>query len=86
MLNLTPQRSDFYKVSYELKDDVLKVVINDVEEVFDFTEMPNGVAKVDVEKLSVNPFVEVKRENGKLNITVIRFYSLEEKGEFENGY
>ena len=84
MIKYTPQRSDIYRVTYELNECVLKITLNDIEEVFDFTDFPDGIAEeITPELLPINPIVSVARVNGKLNITVIQFYDEAEKSEYE---
>nr|DAM13543.1 MAG TPA: hypothetical protein [Caudoviricetes sp.] len=85
MINLTytPQRADF-KAEYKVEDDVLTVKIGTIEETFDFTGLPKGIAEeIIVEKLPINPIVSVEKANDVIDITVIRFYSKEEKYLFE---
>lgn len=84
MITHTPQRSDFYKATYDLTDDVLTVSINEVVETFDFSEFPDGIAEeITPELLPINPIVSVAKVNGELNITVIQFYGEDEKVKFE---
>ena len=72
MINLieTPQRNDFLRAKYTVNDDMLTVKIDNVEEVFDFTELEEGA-------------VEEIIDDG-LTVTVIRFYGKDEKKLFEN--
>ena len=91
MINLieTPQRADA-SVHYKISEDVLTVTINKdiytTTEVFDFTGLQEGKAEeVIAEVLPVNPIVNVEKIGDVINITVIRFYSFEEKGLFEYG-
>lgn len=82
----TPQRSD-YKVEFSTVEDILTVTINDdISEVFDFTGLPDGIAEdIIIENLPVNPILNVKKEDGKVVVEVLRFYSTEEKELFEIG-
>jgi hypothetical protein len=87
MINLTytPQRADF-KAEYTINNDVLTVTISDATEVFDFTGLPEGRAEeIEVENLPLNPVVSVEKVGNIVNITVIRFYTFDEKELFENG-
>lgn len=87
MINIieTPQRADI-KAEYIINDDILTVKIDDVTEVFDFTGLEEGIAEeVIAEVLPINPIISVEKIGETINITVIRFYSFEEKGLFENG-
>lgn len=80
----TPQRSDKHIISHKIKDDVLTITINDESEVFDFTGLPNGeLDEIEVETLPINPIVSAKKENGELEVTLLRFYNQDEKHLFE---
>lgn len=82
-LTRTPVRAD-YKAEYIVKDDMLTVKINDVEEIFDFTGLEEGVAEeIIVEELPINPIISVEKIDNTVNVTVIRFYGEEEKSLFE---
>lgn len=83
-LTETPQRADI-KAEYTVNNDILTVKINDVTEVFDFTGLEEGIAEeVIAEVLPINPIISVEKIGETINITVIRFYTFEEKGLFEN--
>ena len=88
MINLVylPQRADF-KAEYIVRDDVLTIKIGDLQEVFDFTELEEGIAEeIITEYLTINPIVSVEKIGNEINITAIRFYGADEKELFENGY
>ena len=87
MINLiyTPQRAEI-KAEYIVDNDVLTVKIDDVEEVFDFTGLEEGMAEeIIAEALPINPIVKVEKIGDTVNVTVIRFYGADEKEVFENG-
>ena len=87
MINLIdiPQRADF-KAEYAIIDDVLTVKIGEAEEVFDFTDLPEGQAEeIITEILTINPIISAEKTGERIAIKVIRFYSAEEKESFENG-
>lgn len=87
MINLiyTPQRADI-KAEYIVNNDVLTVKIDDVEEVFDFTGLEEGMAEeIIAEDIPINPIVSVEKTGDIINIKVIRFYTADEKELFENG-
>ena len=84
-LKLTPQRADF-KSEYTASGDILTVRIGDKTETFDFTNFEEGVAaEIIPEALPVNPILSAEKVGDTVSITAIRFYTAEEKGEFENG-
>ncbi len=85
MINLvyTPQRADF-KAEYTVMDDTLKIRIGDKIEVFDFTDLDEGVAEeIIIEVLPVNPIVKAEKIDDAINVTVFRYYSFDEKHVFE---
>ena len=87
MINLiySPQRAD-YKAEYSIVGDVLTVKIGDKTETFNFTGLPDGQAEeISTEVLEINPIVSVKKADDVVDVTVIRFYTFEEKELFENG-
>lgn len=87
MINLieTPQRADL-KVEYIANNAILTVKVNDITEVFDFTGLEEGIAEeIITEALPINPIISAKKTGDTINITVIRFYSEDEKEVFENG-
>ena len=85
MIKYTPQRSDIYRVTYELNECVLKITLNDIEEVFDFTEFEDGIAEeITPDKLPLNPIVSLEKINGEIHATVIQFYGEMEKSVYES--
>lgn len=82
-LNLTPQRSNV-KVNYIVDNDILTIIMDGIEEVFDFNGLPDGIAEeIIVEALTVNPIISVEKIDDDINITAIKFYGLDEKHMFE---
>lgn len=87
MINLvyTPQRAEI-KASYEISSDILTVTIDESMEVFDFTELEEGIAEeIVIEELPINPIVSAKKNGDTVDIKVIKFYGEDEKEVFENG-
>ena len=85
MIKYTPQRSDIYRVTYELNECVLKITLNDIEEVFDFTEFEDGIAEeITPDELPLNPIVSLEKINGEIHVTVIQFYGEMEKSVYES--
>lgn len=84
-LKLTPQRADF-KIEYKTDEDKLIVKIDGETETFDFAGFEEGIAtEIIPETLPVNPIISAEKAGDTVSITAIRFYTAEEKGEFENG-
>lgn len=80
-----PQRSDMV-ISYEVKGEILEVTIDNTNEAFDFTGLPDGVMEeIETMSLLVNPILSASKVDGVLTVEILRFYGLEEKGVFENG-
>lgn len=87
MINLTytPQRAN-YKAEYIINNDILTVKIGDVQEVFDFTGLEEGIAEeIITETLPINPIISAEKIGDTINVKVIRFYGEDEKELFENG-
>ena len=83
-LYYTPQQNSFIRAEYIVDDDVLTVKIGDVEEIFDFTELPEGRAEeIIAEHLPVNPVLSAEKVGDTINVTAIRFYGDDEKHLFE---
>ena len=91
MINLieSPQRSDI-KANYIIENDILTVILDDgtvkATETFDFTGLEEGIAEeIITEVLPINPIVSAEKIGDTVNVTVIRFYSEDEKEVFEIG-
>ncbi len=87
MINLieTPQRADI-QAEYIVDNDVLTVTIDGISEMFDFTGLGEGIAEeIMVEVLPINPIISAEKIGDVINLTVIRFYTFEEKELFEDG-
>ena len=87
MINLieTPQRADI-KVEYITDNDILTVKIGEIEEIFDFTGLEEGIAEeIIAEILPINPIISAAKVGEIINIKVIRFYGEDEKEVFEIG-
>lgn len=87
MINLiySPQRADM-EVEYIINNDILTIKIDNIEEIFDFTGLEEGMAEeIITEVLPINPIVSAEKVGDKVNIKVIRFYGTDEKELFENG-
>lgn len=85
-LTYTPQRSD-YKAEYIVNNDTLVVRIDNIEEIFDFTGLEEGIAEeIIVEYLPIHPIESAKKSNdGVINIVARKFYGEDEKEVVEDG-
>ena len=81
----TPQCSS-YKYTYEIKDNILTLTMNEETEVLDLTELEEGQAEsIELEVLPINPVVSIEKTGDVIEVTLIRFYDDDEKELFENG-
>jgi hypothetical protein len=81
----TPQYSSF-KYTYEIRDDVLTLTMNEETEILDLTDLPEGQAEsIELEVLPINPVVTIEKTGEIIEVTLIRFYDSDEKELFENG-
>ena len=81
----TPQYSSF-KYTYEIRDDVLTLTMNEETEILDLTDLPEGQAEsIELEVLPINPVVSIEKTGEVIEVTLIRFYDSDEKELFENG-
>lgn len=70
----SPQRSD-NKINYTFDNETITVEYLDKEDVFDFTEFPEGARLTNVNTtLDINPISSVKRENGVLYLELLYFH------------
>lgn len=86
MINLikTPQRADF-KISYETDKDKLIIKIDNTEEIFDFTGLPEGRAEsIEPEVLPINPIISAEKTGDTITVLLIQFYGGEEAHLYEN--
>ncbi|MBM7623635.1 hypothetical protein [Sporohalobacter salinus] len=71
-----PREQLFYTFEPNDRTDVILVEFRGTEEEFDFSQITtDGVFDVQVDKLDINPFREVKRENGELKVKLDWYYS-----------
>lgn len=87
MINIieTPQYAPF-KYTYEIKGDVLTLIMNKETEVLDLTDLPEGRAEsIELEVLPISPVISIEKTGEIIEITLIRFYDDDEKDVFENG-
>ena len=69
----SPQVSD-KTTSYKIENEVITVEFENETEVYDFSEMPEGIAEeIETEVFEFNPIISAKRENGELWIEVLNF-------------
>ena len=73
---MSPQvRFDGKKIKYEFDKDIVKASFDGKEDIFDFSDMPDGVVELpmrDVETtLDINPIMSVRKEVGVLYIELM---------------
>jgi hypothetical protein len=72
-IKYSPCRSDD-KLIYTFEGEKVIVNYSGQEDVFDFTEMPDGVAENIETTLSLNPIISAKREEGVLYLELLYFH------------
>lgn len=86
---LSPQVRDRDRIWYEIEGQKIQIEINDIVDVFDFTDMPDGELQLwDEEGRAIVytedydfPILGAKKENGKLSVEIIFTIDMEEKDE-----
>lgn len=73
---MSPQvRFDGKKIQYEFGKDIIRAKFNNKEDVFDFSDMPDGVVELpmrDIDTiLDINPIMSVRKEGGVLYIELM---------------
>lgn len=61
------------KIEYIFKNDTITATINDKTDIFDFTNVPDGICENIETDLEINPIVLAKKENGTLWVELINF-------------
>ncbi len=72
-IKYSPCRSDDSLV-YTFDGEKVIVNYNGQEDIFDFTEMPDGVAENIETTLPLNPIISAKREEGILYLELLYFH------------
>jgi hypothetical protein len=72
-IKYSPCRSD-NKLTYTFDGEKVIVNYNGQEDIFDFTEMPDGVAENIETTLPLNPIISAKREEGILYLELLYFH------------
>lgn len=70
---LSPQYNHLQKIEYEFQGEKIIAKIDGLEDEFDFSAMPDGVAEHIETTLPVNPILEANRENGILYVKLLNF-------------
>ena len=86
---LSPQVRDRDKIWYEIEGQKIQIEINDIVDVFDFTDMPDGELQLwDEEGKEIIytedydfPILSAKKENGELWVEIVFTIDMEEKDE-----
>ena len=86
---LSPQIREDNKIWYEIEGQKIQVEINDIVDIFDFTDMPDGELQLwDKEGRDITytedydfPILSAKRENGELWVEIVFTIDMEEKDE-----
>lgn len=68
----SPQRSD-NALRYEFDGEVITVYLNDEQDMFDFSQVPEGKLKAVETTLPINPIVSAERKEGVLYVELLNF-------------
>lgn len=79
-----PQRNDEDVLEYIFEGEIITVILNGEEDIFDFSTMPDGIATEIESTLSTNPVIEAERINGELRVQILNYIgaSAEESEKF----
>ena len=72
-IKYSPCRSDD-SLAYTFEGEKVTAIYNGQVDVFDFTEMPDGVAENIETTLPLNPIISAKREEGILYLELLYFH------------
>lgn len=61
------------KIKYTFKDNIITATINGKTDIFDFTNIPDGIAKNIETNLEINPIISAKKEDGILYVELLNF-------------
>ncbi len=86
---LSPQIRDRDRIRYEIEGQRIQIEINDIVDVFDFTDMPDGEMQLWYEEGRAIVYTEdydfpilgAKKENGELWVEIVFTIDSEEKDE-----
>lgn len=70
---LSPQRNDC-PIKYTFQEETIKMTYKGITDIVDLTTFPEGAEFQEMETtLEVAPVLDVKRENGELQVTLLNF-------------
>lgn len=78
----SPQTNEVDILTYEIQGEVITATLNGVSDVFDFTDLPDGIASELESSLPINPIVNAEQEEGVLYVELLNFIK-EDASEFE---
>lgn len=79
---LSPQFREDDRINYEFKDDIVVAKMDNKEETFDFSSMPDGKAeRIDSDVFELCPIISAERKSGILFLEIINFISFEASEE-----
>ena len=78
----SPQIDETDILTYDIQGEVITATLNGVSDIFDFTDLPNGMINEIISDLSVNPIIHAEREDGILYVELLN-YIKEDATEFE---
>lgn len=89
IIKLSPQVRENNKIWYEITENKITATINDVEDTFDFTDMPDGELQLEDDEgnnliktdLSGVPILNAKKEDGILTVEILFSIDIYEQDE-----
>lgn len=86
-VKFSPQVNDFDTLEYSFREESILVKLNDKEDLFDFTGMPDGVVSNMETDLDYNPVISVEKKDGDLFIELMKFVKVNDsEDEFFPGW
>lgn len=74
LVKYVPQFNESEKIHYKITNECVKVSIEEKEELFDFSEMPNGIAqKIHSDIFEFCPIISAERKEGVLYLELLNF-------------
>ena len=78
----SPQVNENDILTYEIQGEVIKATLNRTSDIFNFTELPDGIVEKIETDLQINPVIYAEREDGILYVELLN-YIKEDATEFE---
>jgi hypothetical protein len=70
---MLPQFNDQVEAEYRFEGEIVTIIINGQQDIFDFSGMPEGALDYVDTELPYDPIISAKREEGILYVEIINF-------------